>query len=605
MKKKKNPIVFLDVSIDGDPMERISIELFADVVPRTAENFRALCTGEKGVGASTGKPLHFKGTIFHRVIRGFMAQGGDFQNGNGTGGESIYGKKFSDENFKLDHSTPGLLSMANSGPNSNGSQFFITFKRQPHLDGKHVVFGKVVNGMDVVSKVEKVGTGDGKPKKLVKIVDSGEISESNINNSEEAVKVLGRKAKSRKAVSSDDSPDGNRKEKRKTSGKDTRMKKKRKYSSSDSDSSDSDSYSSETDSYLSSDSLSDSSSSSSDGRLRKSRGSARKRRPQHGKRKKDKWKEKSRGRREKKSRGKSKGSSVSSSDSESESSSSRTSSSGDEKVKRNKSLVNPEQKMDDNMKEVLQKGGEILNNGDGKESESRRRSPSPVKKIQSSPSTSPKRSSRSHIRSPPATQKVLDISASSEGRAPSGSHSPNGTPKRVRKGRGFSERYSFVRKYRTPSPERSPPRRFYSYAGRNTHERNRERYSSYRNYSDRSLQRRYRSPPRGRSPARYRYRRSRSRSTSLSPRRERSRSKSPRRSRSPADRRHPAITDRLRSRLGPRIDDPRAPKGSARLRSNSRSPSAGPKATSSPLSSPAGQRGLVSYGDISPDNGIN
>ncbi|KHG26228.1 Peptidyl-prolyl cis-trans isomerase D [Gossypium arboreum] len=146
MSKKKNPMVFFDVSIGGDLVERIIIELFADVVPKTAENFRALCTGEKGIGKSTGKPLHYKGTFLHRIIKGFMAQGGDFSKGNGmlahssaskfcTGGESIYGGKFADENFKLTHDGPGILSMANSGPNTNGSQFFITFKGQPHLDG--------------------------------------------------------------------------------------------------------------------------------------------------------------------------------------------------------------------------------------------------------------------------------------------------------------------------------------------------------------------------------------------------------------------------------------------------------------------------------------
>lgn len=629
MKKKKNPLVFLDVSIDGDPMERITIELFADDVPKTAENFRALCTGEKGIGASTRKALHYKGSIFHRVIKGFMAQGGDFQNGNGTGGESIYGKKFPDENFKMDHSTPGLLSMANSGPNTNGSQFFITFKRQPHLDGKHVVFGKVVKGMDIVKKIEQVGTADGKPQQLVKIVDCGEMSDSKINNSEEVDKGVGKKMKAHKAIFSSDSSessDGYRKEKRKTSIKDTRMKKKRKYSSSDSDSSDTDSDSSETDSYSSSDSLSDSSSSSSDGRLRKKRGTARKRRPQHGKGKGGKHKGNTKGRRNKGSRGHTQGSSESSSDTESESSSSST---GDEKIKRpvsarknvkNKSPVNlgtsvrkdtlTEQMMEDNLKEVPLKKDGNLNNGDGSESKfykdnlskPRRLSPSPGKKRKSSSSMSPGRRSRI----PPPVHKVAELSASNQGRAQSKSRSPNGTPTRVRKGRGFSERYSFVRKYRTPSPERSPPRRFDGYGGRNNYERNRDRYSGYRNYVDRSPPRRYRSPPRRRSPPRYSNRRSRSRSTSLSPRRERSRSKSP------IDRR-PAIPDRLRSRLGPRIDDPHPPKRSARSRSSSisrrssrsRSPSGDPKVGKSTSSSPVGQRGLVSYGDISPDNGTN
>jgi len=168
-----NPIVYLEIEIGGRPAGRIEIELFADAVPKTAENFRALCTGEKGLGRS-GVPLHFKGSTFHRVIPGFMCQGGDFTRGNGTGGESIYGGKFKDENFKHKHLGPGVLSMANAGPNTNGSQFFLCTKATPHLDGKHVVFGRVLGGMDVVSLVEGEGTQSGKTKRRVEIADCGQ-----------------------------------------------------------------------------------------------------------------------------------------------------------------------------------------------------------------------------------------------------------------------------------------------------------------------------------------------------------------------------------------------------------------------------------------------
>ncbi|KAF8317985.1 cyclophilin-type peptidylprolyl cis-trans isomerase [Clavulina sp. PMI_390] len=169
-----NTKCFFDVSIGSAPPERITFELYTDVVPTTAENFRALCTGEKGIGRN-GVPLHFKGSFFHRVIAGFMAQGGDFTVGNGTGGESIYGNKFADENFKVRHTKPNLLSMANAGPNTNGSQFFITFRATPHLDGKHVVFGEVISGAEVVQKIEAnpSSPGNNKPIQAVKIVDCG------------------------------------------------------------------------------------------------------------------------------------------------------------------------------------------------------------------------------------------------------------------------------------------------------------------------------------------------------------------------------------------------------------------------------------------------
>lgn len=154
----ENPKVAMDVSIDGKPAGTITLELFADITPKTAENFRALCTGEKG------KDLSYAGSPFHRIIPGFMIQGGDFTNGNGTGGKSIYGEKFPDENFDIDFTEAGQLAMANAGPDTNGSQFFITVAPTPWLNGRHVVFGKVVDGMDVVRAIEAEGTRSGRPK---------------------------------------------------------------------------------------------------------------------------------------------------------------------------------------------------------------------------------------------------------------------------------------------------------------------------------------------------------------------------------------------------------------------------------------------------------
>ncbi|RDW60999.1 putative peptidyl-prolyl cis-trans isomerase (cyclophilin41) [Coleophoma cylindrospora] len=174
--KAQRSRVYFDISIGSKPAGRITFELYDDVVPKTALNFKCLCTGEKGVGKA-GKPLCYKGSIFHRVIKQFMCQGGDFTAGNGTGGESIYGEKFADENFEIKHEKPFLLSMANAGPGTNGSQFFITTVPTPHLDGKHVVFGEVLNGKSLVRKIENLPTQAGdKPVKDVEITDCGELT---------------------------------------------------------------------------------------------------------------------------------------------------------------------------------------------------------------------------------------------------------------------------------------------------------------------------------------------------------------------------------------------------------------------------------------------
>jgi len=162
---RSNPKPWFDITIGGEAAGRIVMQVRKDIVPKTAQNFVELCLGTKGFG--------YKGSPFHRVIPGFMCQGGDFTNQNGTGGKSIYGEKFEDENFKLKHLGPGVLSMANAGANTNGSQFFLCTAKTAWLDGKHVVFGKVVEGMDVVKAVEAVGSQGGETSKPVLVADCG------------------------------------------------------------------------------------------------------------------------------------------------------------------------------------------------------------------------------------------------------------------------------------------------------------------------------------------------------------------------------------------------------------------------------------------------
>ncbi len=197
MTKKNRPRCFFDVTVDGSPIGRIVFELFVDTCPITCENFRALCTGEKGKGRSTGKPLHYKGCSFHRIVKNFMIQGGDFIAGNGTGGESIFGGTFADENFELKHKEPFLLSMANRGKDTNGSQFFITTKATPHLDGIHCVFGRAVSGQNVISEIEaqKVDSKSCRPITDIVVSHCGEL----------VLKQKKKKKKRKRSVSSEKS----------------------------------------------------------------------------------------------------------------------------------------------------------------------------------------------------------------------------------------------------------------------------------------------------------------------------------------------------------------------------------------------------------------
>lgn len=190
---------FFDIEVDGIPSGRIIFELFNDVCPKTCENFRALCTGEMGDGKVTDKPLHYRGVKFHRVIKDFMIQSGDFSAGNGTGGESIYGGHFEDETFEINHEEPFLLSMANRGQDTNGSQFFVTTQPSPHLDGKHVVFGRVVSGKEIVSGIEDLPVDNrSRPLQPAVISNCGELI------LQRSSKTKDKKHKKKKIVSSSD-----------------------------------------------------------------------------------------------------------------------------------------------------------------------------------------------------------------------------------------------------------------------------------------------------------------------------------------------------------------------------------------------------------------
>ncbi|XP_074561466.1 LOW QUALITY PROTEIN: peptidyl-prolyl cis-trans isomerase CYP63-like [Curcuma longa] len=697
MATKKNPIVFLEISVDGKPPDRMDIELFADEVPKTAENFRALCTGEKGIGDYTKAPLCYKGSTFHRIVKGFVAQGGDLSRQDGIGGENIYGRKFPDENFKLKHSGPGFLSMASSAPNSNGSQFFITFRATPELDGKNVVFGKVLNGSTLLKKIERAGSEKGKPLYMVKIVDCGEASVGKTQVAPRKEKEKLRKVKSDSFSS--DSSDGEQRSNQKRIIKDETKKRKRKYSSSDSyssDDSDSDSsYSSDSasssdsdsdphssDSASRSDSDSSYTSSSSGSRYKRRKRTIRKNKDKHGKRKKDRNEDRRQKKHKNRRTYKPKRSSRSSSDSETEST--RNSSSDGEKPRRHDNIQKAKQspqntdisaknngrkqslpaapikavatgnptksgRIDPNVDASHEAGHAFKEKGDHPEAlnhsivklnertnqppnsiERSRQSRSPIRPKEYSigiprvPLIMERTSSPIRAQHSGGADQSLDkrISRRSKSRSRSPRQeldsirkpSPTGPPKRIRKGRGFSEQYAFVRKYRTPSPERSPVRSHY-YRGRYEQERERNRYPRHPRrpfYTDRSPVRRYRVSPRGNSPPRYRTRRDRSKSLSRSPVRGRQRYRSQSRSQSPLDRQKPALSSQLQSRLGPQRHD----LPSARGRSRSKSPGRlkfrsdaehmdtadkGRSRSSSRSGSPTAVNGLVAYGDGSPD----
>ncbi|CAN6165325.1 unnamed protein product [Urochloa humidicola] len=648
MPKNKNPHVFMDISIGGGSAERITFELFANVVPKTAENFRALCTGERGLGASTQKPLYYKGTNIHRIVKGFVAQGGDFSTGDGRGGESIYGGKFPDENFRLLHDQRGVLSMANAGPDTNGSQFFITFKPLPHLDGKHVVFGKVVSGITLLKKLEAVGGDDGKPSRQVKIVDCGEVS--NLNSQDQ---LQGEKEKKLRRADGNSNAEGRIKSKKISS--DDKHRKKRKHYSSDSyssDTSDSRSYSSESGSESYSSSSLDTSSSSDHRRKRRKGSKKDKRKPTKRKGRHTKSQKKSRGskRRSRRSR--------SSSD---DSISSKTDSSSSDSESGGHRAKHSSRKDKESTKKTIPEKGRTFEDVDkGKQMVTAVHRPDGSKPSNKDENGADDRSGNynSEDRNDPGASSMIDPTQADVNLTKAGStdgnsgadtaeagmsrtgterqpqsepvatngkdlavgSAGNGQPQRIRKGRGFTQKYGYARRYRTPSPERPPVRPRYD-GGRDDRWNSFNRYGRNGPYSRRSPVRRYHGSPRASSPSRY-PRRDRSRSRSRSPVRRRDRGgyrrPSPGRSRSPAEQTRRDTSNRPpRSGYGGggpdhRGSSPPVNRGRSRSRSKSpdpsrsRSPEAVPakressrynrrRSSSSRSSSPDGNKGLVSY----------
>jgi len=228
--KNDRPRVFVDLTIGNIPLGRIVFELFTEIAPKTADNFRSLCTGEAGIGKTTEKPLHYKGCLFHRVVKNFMIQGGDFVNFNGTGGESIYGGTFDDEDFILKHDRPYLLSMANRGKNTNGSQFFVTTAPTPHLDGLHVVFGHVVSGKEVVKEIEDLDVDKkDRPLQDVRMVNCGELIKKTKKKREKSVSSSsGEKSSSSSASESSESSSSSESESEKEKRRKKKLKKKEK-----------------------------------------------------------------------------------------------------------------------------------------------------------------------------------------------------------------------------------------------------------------------------------------------------------------------------------------------------------------------------------------